>query len=105
MPAAGRGASGGPLAGRSLHRQAAGGLRPRIPVSASAIQRRAVVTGAGSGIGLAVAQRLRREGARVLAVDIDERGLLDAEGFGCEIMAVDVADPAQRERLAAAAEG
>jgi NAD(P)-dependent dehydrogenase (short-subunit alcohol dehydrogenase family) len=32
----------------------------------------AVVTGAGSGIGLASARRLAEEGARVVAVDIDE---------------------------------
>jgi len=69
------------------------------------MERRAVVTGAGSGIGLAVARRLRREGARVLAIDINEAGLLDAEEFGCEIMALDVTDPAQRERLSAAAVG
>ena len=32
----------------------------------------AVVTGAGSGIGLASARRLAAEGARVVAVDVDE---------------------------------
>ena len=32
----------------------------------------AVITGAGSGIGLASARRLAEEGARVVAVDIDE---------------------------------
>jgi NAD(P)-dependent dehydrogenase (short-subunit alcohol dehydrogenase family) len=69
------------------------------------MERRAVVTGAGSGIGLAVARRLRREGAKVLAIDINETGLLDAEEFGCEIMALDVTDPAQRERLSTAAAG
>jgi NAD(P)-dependent dehydrogenase (short-subunit alcohol dehydrogenase family) len=32
----------------------------------------AVITGAGSGIGLASAQRLAAEGARIVAVDVDE---------------------------------
>ena len=32
----------------------------------------AVITGAGSGIGLASARRLAAEGARVVCVDIDE---------------------------------
>src|SRR5262249_43219091 len=74
-------------------------------VSASAGARRAVVTGAARGIGLAVARRLRREGTSVLAVDINERGLVDAAEFGCEVMAADLADPAERDRLAAASEG
>lgn len=47
----------------------------------------AVVTGAASGIGRAIADRLLAEGARVLAVDVDEDGLGwagrvdDAEAF------------------------
>jgi NAD(P)-dependent dehydrogenase (short-subunit alcohol dehydrogenase family) len=38
----------------------------------------AVVTGAGSGIGLASARRLAEEGARVVAVDVDEASGRDA---------------------------
>ncbi len=37
----------------------------------------ALVTGAASGIGRATAQRLAREGARVLIADIDESGLAE----------------------------
>ena len=37
--------------------------------------RRAIVTGAGSGIGQAVALQLLGEGSRVTAVDINDRGL------------------------------
>ncbi|HEX4569079.1 MAG TPA: SDR family oxidoreductase, partial [Dongiaceae bacterium] len=73
--------------------------------ASAAIPRRAVVTGAASGIGLAVARRLRREGAKVLAADIDEKRLSAAAELGCETMAVDLAEPAARDRLAKAAEG
>ncbi|HEX6871512.1 MAG TPA: SDR family oxidoreductase, partial [Micromonosporaceae bacterium] len=34
----------------------------------------AVITGAGSGIGLATARRFSAEGAQVVAVDVDEAG-------------------------------
>src|SRR5262245_58359180 len=52
----------------------------------------AVVTGAGSGIGLASARRLAVEGARVVAVDIDESaGKAAAEETGGRFVAADVA--------------
>jgi NAD(P)-dependent dehydrogenase (short-subunit alcohol dehydrogenase family) len=51
----------------------------------------AVITGAGSGIGLASARRLASEGAVVVAVDIDEiAGKAVAEETGGRFFAVDV---------------
>lgn len=67
--------------------------------------RRAIVTGAGSGIGKAVALRLLREGVDVLAVDIDASRLDDLARADCRIKSVDLADPAGRAKLAEAADG
>ncbi|MFG3555638.1 3-oxoacyl-ACP reductase [Micromonospora sp. NPDC047557] len=53
----------------------------------------AVVTGAGSGIGLATVRRFAAEGARVVCVDIDEAaGEKAAEECGGEFVRTDVAD-------------
>ena len=38
----------------------------------------AVITGAGSGIGLALAQRLAKEGMKLVLADIDEKFLRTA---------------------------
>ncbi|PYC66381.1 3-oxoacyl-ACP reductase [Micromonospora arborensis] len=55
----------------------------------------AVVTGAGSGIGLATVRRFAAEGARVVCVDIDTTaGEKAAEECGGEFVATDVADEA-----------
>src|SRR5260370_37977950 len=59
----------------------------------------AVITGAGSGIGLASARRLAAEGATVVAVDIDEAaGKAAAEETDGTFIAADVAieDDVQR---------
>jgi NAD(P)-dependent dehydrogenase (short-subunit alcohol dehydrogenase family) len=59
-----------------------------------------VVTGAGSGLGLASARRMAAEGARIVAVDIDaESGELAAKETGGEFIAVDVADEDQVREL------
>lgn len=65
----------------------------------------AVVTGAASGIGNAVARRLVREGVGVLAVDIDAGRLEAAAPAGCKTLVANLGDPADRARVAAAAEG
>jgi NAD(P)-dependent dehydrogenase (short-subunit alcohol dehydrogenase family) len=62
--------------------------------------RRAVVTGAASGIGRATASRLVREDVSVLAVDLREPALEGTESFVC-----DLAEPADRERLIEASHG
>jgi NAD(P)-dependent dehydrogenase (short-subunit alcohol dehydrogenase family) len=59
-----------------------------------------VVTGAGSGIGLASARRLAAEGATVVAVDIDESaGKAAAAETGGTFVAANVADEDQVRQL------
>jgi NAD(P)-dependent dehydrogenase (short-subunit alcohol dehydrogenase family) len=65
--------------------------------------RHAIVTGAGSGIGQAVAQQLLGAGARVTAVDINEAGLTPVADAGATPLVVDLADPEQRDRVVQAA--
>ena len=62
----------------------------------------AVVTGAGSGIGAAIAARLGAAGARVVAVDRDAAAAARvAESTGGEAVVVDLADPEAVARLCA----
>jgi NAD(P)-dependent dehydrogenase (short-subunit alcohol dehydrogenase family) len=61
----------------------------------------AVVTGAASGIGLAVAERLTARGMRVCMVDKAETVMDRAAGLGATGYIVDVADRAAVEALAA----
>jgi NAD(P)-dependent dehydrogenase (short-subunit alcohol dehydrogenase family) len=59
-----------------------------------------VVTGAGSGIGLASARRMAAEGAQIVAVDIDEQaGAAVAKETGGEFMVTDVAREEQVREL------
>jgi NAD(P)-dependent dehydrogenase (short-subunit alcohol dehydrogenase family) len=52
--------------------------------------RRAVVTGAASGIGKATALLLRERGSEVIAVDRDEAGLAEVADAGAEVVACDI---------------
>jgi NAD(P)-dependent dehydrogenase (short-subunit alcohol dehydrogenase family) len=54
----------------------------------------AVVTGAASGIGAAIAQRFRSAGAEVLVADITDAARL-AQSWGCGFRRTDVSDPEQ----------
>jgi NAD(P)-dependent dehydrogenase (short-subunit alcohol dehydrogenase family) len=59
-----------------------------------------VVTGAGSGLGLASARRMAEEGARIVAVDIDsEAAAIAAKATGGEYVTADVADEDQVREL------
>jgi NAD(P)-dependent dehydrogenase (short-subunit alcohol dehydrogenase family) len=59
-----------------------------------------VVTGAGSGLGLASARRMAAEGARIVAVDIDEAAAVAAaKETGGEFVVADVASEDQVRAL------
>jgi NAD(P)-dependent dehydrogenase (short-subunit alcohol dehydrogenase family) len=59
-----------------------------------------VVTGAGSGLGLASARRMAEEGAKIIAVDIDEHAAaMTAKATGGEFVAADVSDEDQVREL------
>jgi NAD(P)-dependent dehydrogenase (short-subunit alcohol dehydrogenase family) len=72
-------------------------------VSAEHERRRAIVTGAGSGIGQEVALQLMAAGARVTGVDINDRGLDPVRDAGGDAMVVDLADVEQRTSVIASA--
>lgn len=65
----------------------------------------AVVTGAASGIGRAVAERLNQEGLDVLAVDRDPVGLEGLAALGMRTMAADLSSAADRDRIVEAGAG
>ncbi len=59
----------------------------------------ALVTAAGQGIGKATAELFAREGARVIATDINEAAMQNLTG--CRTLRLDVTDKAEIEQLAA----
>jgi len=64
--------------------------------------RTAVITGAGSGIGRALARAFSDEGCRLALVDIDPAGLEETRGLLTSVpVSTHVADVADRERMAA----
>jgi 3-hydroxybutyrate dehydrogenase len=60
----------------------------------------ALVTGAGSGIGQAIAHALRRGGARVIVHDLQASGETVAAAIGADFVQADLSDPVQVRRLA-----
>ena len=67
--------------------------------------KRAVVTGAASGIGQAVAFRLLRQGAAVIAADINEAGLEPVVAAGASAFVGDLSSDTDRDRLVEAGTG
>ena len=61
----------------------------------------ALITAAGQGIGRASALAMAREGARVIATDINQAALADLAGQGIETRGLNVCDPAAITALAA----
>ena len=97
---AGRRADGRPVvAGRGRRRGDA--ALPGVD-RMSAAGKRAIVTGAASGIGQAVARRLLAEGAAVIAADLNEAGLGPVVEAGATPFVGDLSRAADRDRLVAA---
>jgi NAD(P)-dependent dehydrogenase (short-subunit alcohol dehydrogenase family) len=67
--------------------------------------RTALVTGAASGIGYAVAARLLREGARVIGVDRNGPGMASLVAQGAEAIEADLSQERDRDRVVEAGRG
>jgi NAD(P)-dependent dehydrogenase (short-subunit alcohol dehydrogenase family) len=67
--------------------------------------KRAVVTGAASGIGRATVHRLLAEGASVVAVDLNEEGMQEVREAGAEILVADLGTEEGCDRVVEAGSG
>jgi NAD(P)-dependent dehydrogenase (short-subunit alcohol dehydrogenase family) len=67
--------------------------------------KRAVVTGAASGIGRATARRLLAEGVGVVAVDVNEEGLEEVRAAGAEPLVADLGTEDGCDRVIEAGSG
>jgi NAD(P)-dependent dehydrogenase (short-subunit alcohol dehydrogenase family) len=67
--------------------------------------KRAVVTGAASGIGRATVHRLLTEGASVVAVDLNEEGMQEVREAGAEILVADLGTEEGCDRVVEAGSG
>jgi NAD(P)-dependent dehydrogenase (short-subunit alcohol dehydrogenase family) len=92
---------------RKRFRKSCQGSRSNPPLGANAHVGRlngkvAIVTGAGGGIGRAMAARLADEGAKVVAADLNEEAVAaTGEHPGVDFEVVDVSEPKDVERLVA----
>ncbi len=93
-----RGANGGELPTAETEPDAPA----ELPSGARFAGRTVIVTGAGSGIGRATAERILREGGRVIAVDIAEDRLAALSGDVVAV-AADITKQADIDRIVAAA--
>jgi 3-oxoacyl-[acyl-carrier protein] reductase len=92
------------VTGQAVRVQGGIAMPAAAPVVQALAGKVALVTGAARGIGLAIAQRLVEEGARVVALDVAASGVaLDAActRYGFTPLLLDIADPDAAHQVAA----